>query len=202
MLNCWFWTQDENDKARVKDDAWVRYLSGSDSAYPVRELQKAFGTIRSKVAGMRADTTTPDTRLADDPMKYNPATVQTLNKLMMAGLDPGRGAAPLHCRLRYFDPINRRAGIPEDVAALIHSISDHEVSVTLVNLNQSNPRELIVQAGAYGEHKVTEIQMGDQSLRVDNSNFQVTLALGSGARLVIKNDRYAVQPTMSFPLMK
>jgi hypothetical protein len=148
---------------------------------------------------MRADTTTPDTRLADDPMKFNPATVQTLNQLMMAGLDPGRGAAPLHCRLRYFDPVNRRAGIPEDVAALVDSFSDKEVSVILVNVSQSETRELIVQAGAYGEHEVTQISIGNDTIKVGSSNFRVILAPGSGARLVVQNDRYSKQPTMNFP---
>jgi hypothetical protein len=199
LLNCWFWTQDEKDEARVKDDPWIKYLSGNDDAFPMRELKKEFGIIRSKVAGMRADTTTPDTRLADDPMKYNPATVQTLNKLMMAGLDPGRGAAPLHCRLRYFDPVKRRAGIPEDVAALIDDISDDEVSVTLVNVSQTQSRELIVQAGAYGEHRITQVKNRMDSVKVDQSTFRVKLEPGCGTRLVISNDRYVGQPTMSFP---
>ena len=198
-LNCWFWTQDEADEKRVRQDAWVRYLNGEDADYPTRELKKDFGTIRSKVAGMRADTTTPDTRLADDPMKFNPATIQTLNKLMMAGLDPGRGAAPLHCRLRYFDPVNRRAGIPEDVAALIDRMSDGSVEVTLVNLSPSHSRELIVQAGAYGEHRVTEVECDGQMVPVDASTFRVRLAAGSGARLKVSNDRYVEQPTMTFP---
>lgn len=198
-LNCWFWTQDTNDVKRVTEDAWVRFLSGDDDRYPVRELKKDFGTIRSKVAGMLADATTPDTRLADDPMKYNPATVQTLNKLMMGGLDPGRGAAPLHCRLRYFDPVSRRAGIPEDVAALIDGMSEDSVEVVLVNINPSFDRELIVQAGAYGEHVVTKIESGDHSVAVNASTFKVRLAAGSGARIKIFNDRYAEQPTMSFP---
>jgi hypothetical protein len=148
---------------------------------------------------MRADTTTPDTRLADDPMKFNPATVQTLNQLMMGGLDPGRGAAPLHCRLRYFDPVNRRAGIPEDVAALVDSFSDKEVSVILVNVSQSEARELIVQAGAYGEHRVIKVSDWKQSTTVGSSSFRVRLSPGCGTRLVISNLRYVEQPTMSFP---
>ena len=30
----------------------------------------------------------------------------------------------MHCRLRYFDPLRRRAGIPSDVAALIDTMTD------------------------------------------------------------------------------
>jgi len=198
-LESWFWTMDEKDKARVSENPWTRYLSGDDPDYPERSLRRDFETIREKVAGMRADTTTPDTRLSDDPMEFNPATVGTLNQLMMAGLDPGRGAGPLHCRLRYFDPINRRAGVPQDVAALVDSFSDESVSVTLVNISQSESRELIVQAGAYGEHRVTQVYDGSDKVTVDSSTFRVRLAPGCGVTLKISNDRYSEQPTMSFP---
>jgi len=198
-LDSWFWTMSRKDRSRVANDPWVKFLNGEDPAFPERELRKDFKTIRFKAAGMRADTTTPDTRLADDPMKYNPATVGTLRQLMMGGLDPGRGAAPLHCRLRYFDPITRRAGIPNDVGALIDSFSDDSVSVTLVNLNQSESREVIVQAGAYAEHRITQVASGTESVEIDGPNFRVKLEPGCGSRLTIFNDRYAEKPTMSFP---
>ncbi|MBH52719.1 MAG: hypothetical protein CMI18_00010 [Opitutaceae bacterium] len=198
-LNSWFWTMDEKDKKRVSSDPWVRFLDGKDPDYPVRELGKDFSVIRDRVAEMRADTTTPDTRLSDDPMKYNPATVQTLNKLMMAGLDPGRGAAPLHCRVRYFDPENRRAGIPKDVAALIDKVSDDELRLTLVNVSQTHARELILQTGAYAEHRIDSIDTGDEVAEVGDPTVRIKLAPGCGQRLVIANKRYALQPRMDFP---
>ena len=68
---------------------------------------------------MRKDTTTPDTRLADDPLKFNPASVDSLIELALGGLPPKNRGKLLMCRLRYFDPARRRAGLPEDVAALI-----------------------------------------------------------------------------------
>lgn len=198
-LESWFWTMENRDQNRVSKNPWVLFLNGKNRGYPEQALQRDFETIREKVAGMRADTTTPDTRLADDPMKFNPATVGTLNQLMMAGLDPGRGAAPLHCRLRYFDPVNRRAGVPEDVAALVDQFSDDHVSVTLVNINQSEARELIVQAGAYAEHRVTQVLNGSDRVNVNAPTFRVRLEPGCGAVLSISNDRYSQQPTMSFP---
>ena len=198
-LESWFWSMDDRDKARVADHPWVSYLEGQDADYPTRELAKDFETIRNRVAGMRADTTTPDTRLSDDPMKFNPATVNTLNQLMMGGLDPGRGGAALHCRLRYFDPERRRAGIPEDIAALIDNISDSEVSVTLVNTSATASRELIVQAGAYGEHNVSKVLIGTDSVPVDRPYFRVKIDPGCGTRLIISNDRYTENPTMAFP---
>ena len=84
---------------------------------------------------MRRDPTTPDTRLADDPMAYNPATVENLVHLMLGGLPPKHQGEVLQARVRYFDPIRRRPGLPEDVAALVDSLKDDSTSLVLVNLN-------------------------------------------------------------------
>jgi len=198
-LDCWFLTCTDRDRQRVDNNAWVRFLSGDNPGYPEQALRADFETIRGKVAGMRADTTTPDTRLADDPMKFNPATVGTLRQLMLAGLDPGRGAAPLHCRLRYFDPERRRAGIPQDVAALVDTATDDHVAVTLVNVSQTESRELIVQCGAYAEHECVGVEIDDEEFDIQGPYFTVHLAPGSGSRMVIRTRRYANQPTLAFP---
>ncbi len=198
-LECYFWTCAEQDKSRVSHSPWLRFLDGKDPDFPLRELKKDFATIRNKVAGMRRDPTTPDTRLADDPTRFNPATVGTLRQLMLAGLDPGRGGSLLHCRLRYFDPVRRRAGIPEETAALIDTMTDQQVGVTLVNLNQSHSRSVIVQLGAYGEHQCQTVQIDGKTRTIENSWFQVQLEPGCGARLVIQNKRYSNTPTLAFP---
>ena len=64
------------------------------------------------------DTMTTDTRLSDNTNKYNPATVTSLVHLMLGGLATEH-SGPLHCRVRYFDPARQRAGLPEDVGALV-----------------------------------------------------------------------------------
>ncbi|MFP6752178.1 MAG: hypothetical protein VB855_10905 [Pirellulaceae bacterium] len=198
-LECYFWTLEPHDHARVSGNSWIAYLDGKNPGFPESALRGDLGTIRQKVAGMREDETTPDTRLADDPMKFNPATVGTLRQLMMAGLDPGRGAAPLHCRLRYFDPLRRRAGVPEDVAALIDQMTGSHVRVTLVNTNQLVARRVVVQTGAYGEHQCRRVTLGDLVTDVEGPAFTVLLAPGAGAQLTIETDRYANQPTLVFP---
>src|SRR5207245_2875752 len=115
-LQLWYLSMRPDDLARLPTAGWVGYLQGQDPAYPETALRLDFDTLRQKVAAMRADPTTPDTRLADDPLKFNPAAVHALVQLALGGLDPGNTGDPLHCRVRYFDPIRRRAGLPEDVA--------------------------------------------------------------------------------------
>jgi hypothetical protein len=198
-LECYFFTGDTKDRARLPNNDWISFLEGANPEYPERALLSDFERIRSKIAAMRLDNTTPDTRLADDPMEYNPATVSSLRQLMMAGLDPGRGGALLHCRLRYFDPIKRRAGIPEDVGALIEAMTTDEVTVTLVNLNQTQSKEIVVQTGAYAEHQCLYVDVNEQRIPIDKSTFNVYLEPGAGARMVIHTRGFANQPTLTFP---
>jgi hypothetical protein len=137
------------DRSRVPASRWLSYLEGKDPGYPEEALRRDLARVRERVAGMRRDTTTPDTRLADDPLKFNPASVTALVELMVGGVPPGLHSGTLHCRLRYFDPVRRRAGIPEGVAALIDGMTADSVTVTLVNVNQVEARTVVVQAGAY-----------------------------------------------------
>ncbi|MEO1997003.1 MAG: hypothetical protein ABGZ17_17180, partial [Planctomycetaceae bacterium] len=105
----------------------------------------------------------------------------------------------LHCRLRYFDPLQRRAGIPDDVAALIHTMDDESVSVTLVNVNQTRSRSVVVQTGAYAEHQCLTVTQNAKRSTVNAPWFTVRLAPGAGARLVVHTRRYANRPTLVFP---
>src|SRR5690606_19725235 len=93
----------------------------------------------------------------------------------------------------------RRAGIPEDVAALVDTIEDRSVSVTLVNVNQTEERTVVVQTGAYAEHSATEVTVGERTWTVNAPSFTVRLAHGAGARLRIGMRRYANSPTLDFP---
>ena len=188
-----------NDLQRVADQAWFQYLAGKDLSYPERALRGDLARIGKQVQGIRSDTTTPDTRLADDPMPFNPASVAAMIQLVFGGLHPDRSGSALFCRLRYFDPDMRRAGLPEGVAALIDEMTADTVSVTLVNTNQLDSRKLILQAGAYAEHKLSSLKVGEQTQPLNGSHVTVELAPGSGTRLTLKMARYANPPTMAFP---
>jgi len=188
-----------DDLARVATHPWLSYLSGKNAGYPEKALRGDLSNIRRKVQGMRSDSTTPDTRLADDPMEFNPASVVSMIELALGGLHPGRSGSALFCRLRYFDPDTQRAGFPEDVAALIDEMTDDRVSVTLVNANQLQTRRVIVQAGGYAEHRFTSVEFGGKSQPLDGSDVTITLAPGAGARLSFEMKRFVNKPTMQFP---
>ena len=199
-LELYYWSMDRDVLELLPDrPRWIAFLDGQDPDYPTDALLRDLASLRQRVEEMRQDTTTPDTRLSDDPNSLNPATVDALNQLMLGGLPTGRVGYPLHCRLRYFDPERRRAGMPEDVAALVEKMTADEVVVTLVNVSQVRERRVVVQGGAYAEHQIVSVAADGLDVAVDHSHFTVHLAPGAGSRLAIKMRRYANQPTFAFP---
>ena len=198
-LEVYYWSMNPDDLRWVPENGWIAYLQGENPDYPVEALQQDFATLREKIEAIHQDTATPDTRLCDDPNGVNPATVDTLTQLMLGGLPTRRAGYPLHCRLRYFDPERRRAGVPEDVAALVEKMTADDVTVTLVNINQVVERKVVVQGGAHAEHQLLSVSIDGQETLIDQSFFTLRLAPGAGVQVTIKTNRYANQPTFSFP---
>jgi hypothetical protein len=58
---------------------------------------------------------------------------------------------------------------------------------------------LIVQAGGYGEHEFTTVQLGGDSRELNANTTTVRLEPGSGARLVFGMRRYVNAPTLNQP---
>jgi hypothetical protein len=192
-------TMKPGDRERVSENAWFKFLAGKNAGYAEQVLSRDLSRISKQVKAIRADATTPDTRLADDPLGFNPASVESLIELALGGLHPGRSGSALFARLRYFDPLARRAGFPEDVAALIDSMTDEQLTVTIVNVNQLEPRRVVIQAGGYAEHQFSGASIAQKEIPIDASYFTVDLAPGTGTRLILRMKRYVNPPTMAFP---
>jgi hypothetical protein len=198
-----------DDLARAGSDPWVDYLQGRNPTFPVTALREDLERVRARVQAQRSDTTTPDTRLVDNALDINPASVTALIHTMEGGIhiarptwsttSPPTGGAPLFARLRYFDPTARRAGIPPDVAALVERMTGDSTTVVLVNTSQVEPRTVTVQGGAYGEHQILSVTGAAGRQEVNARSFTVRLAPGAGARLTLAMRRHANQPTLDFP---
>jgi hypothetical protein len=195
----WYWSMKDEDRRIAPRTGWHAYLDGRAPEYPEQALRAEFSRLREKLEGMRHDTTTPDTRLADDPLGYNPAMVEELIHLVLGGISPGNRGTVLHCRVRYFDPEARRAGLPPDVAALVETLTADSTVVRLVNLSQTRSRSLIVQMGGYAEHSCESISLAGREVPVRNSQFRVRLGPGCGGKLTLNHRLYANQPTLSLP---
>jgi hypothetical protein len=198
-----------SDRARCEETEWYNYLEGKNPGYPVKALRAGLNRIRTRMQHVDGDSTSADMRLADSALEYNPAAVAALTQLMEGGLylqhgswarsSPNQGGTLLFSRLRYFDPVRRRAGLPPDVAALVDSWGPDSLTVTLINISPSAAHSVIVQGGAYGEHQIVSVSDGKTTSDVNAPNFPVRLAPGAGAKLTIKMKRFANDPTLSFP---
>ena len=192
-------SQQPQDRVLVADNPWLQFLAGDNPGFPELALRADLDRLRSTVKAIREDTSTPDTRLADDPMHLNPASVSSLIQLTLGGIHPQRVGAILTCNLRYFDPHARRAGLPPDVAALVRQASSSRVVVELVNTNQLEPRSVVLQAGGYGEHQFESVTYGAQQSEVQANHLLVTLRPGAGGVLQFSVRRHVNQPRLEFP---
>jgi hypothetical protein len=200
LTELYLWSLDRRDLARIKKEGWLGYLEGENRSYPEAALRKDLEQVRTMVAEMRNDPTTPDSRLADWVLLGFPQiATEALMNLMIGGYTYNKLVSTLHSRVRYFDPVGRRAGVPEDVAALVDSMTADAVGLTLVNVNQLEPRTVTVQAGAYAEHQFTAVEVGGTRREIDRPFVDVRLEPGCGTRLVFRMTRYANQPTLTHP---
>ena len=206
-LEVWYWSQKPQDLPRAAggDPAapgsgdWLTFLQGQNPAWPEQALERDLKTVQERVNAFRRDTTPPERRLADNMLDYNPAATESLVQLMWGALLPGREGGLLNARLRYFDPDRRRAGVPEDVAALVSQLSDTRTVVTLINLNSSQRRTVIVQGGGYGEHQLVSVTAGGKTTAIESPLLTVQLDPGCGQELVLEMKRYANVPTVVHP---
>jgi hypothetical protein len=203
LAKIWNWTMNPADRIRLPQEGWIAFLDGKEPTYPEKSLRRELEFIRGRVQQMREDPTTPDTRLADWALLHNPVTTRALVQLACGGHRVERGLDRLfgliHVRLRYFDPDRRRAGLPPGVAGLVTAMQSDSLNLTLINTNPVEPRSVIVQGGAYGEHEIKQVEVGGKTKVIDGRHFTVHLAPGAGAELTVYDQRYANQPTLLFP---
>ncbi len=204
----WYATQDPADLAAAGDNPWVAFLHGRNTGYAEKALTADLARVAERVKKRETDRTTRMERLADWPIDINPASATALIQTMTGGMhiarppwsptSPPQGGVPLHCRLRYFDADRRRAGVPEDVAALVHALGDRSTEVTLVNTGRV-ARTVVVQGGSYAEHRIDAVTVDGVARDVGGRDFTVRLEPGCGARVTLAMTRYANQPTLAFP---
>jgi hypothetical protein len=198
LAEIYFWSMDRKDLERVPVRGWLAFLEGQNAGYPVQALHSDLEHVRRKMREIEADSTTADTRLADYLQSFNPAATNALTNLTTGAFLTGN-IWSLHARFRYFDPVRRRAGLPEDIAALVEKLEADSATLTLVNVDQVEPRTVVVQAGGYGEHRFESVEQDGKSVSIAGPLVTVRLEPGCGARLLFRMARYVNAPTLSQP---
>ncbi|MCC6589668.1 MAG: hypothetical protein IT168_23430 [Bryobacterales bacterium] len=218
QIEVYFWSMNRKDLERVRiatefrprsgrdgysepdrGEEWLGYLEGKLPGYPEKVLSDDLQRVRKKMEMIRTDNTTADSRLADYLLDFNPATTNGLTNLMLGGYFARGRVWVLHSRFRYFDPVKRRAGLPEDVGALVEKLGASSATVSLVNVNPIDAREVVVQAGGYGEHRFDSVAVNGKTVKIDGPVVTIRLEPGTGARLEFAMTRYSNKPTFAFP---
>lgn len=147
---------------RNKEDAgheqpWLRYLAGDNPTYPEAILQATYAMVMHRLALIAHDQADLTQVNIHHWQEHNPVICEALVQLTLGAPQFIYNGGLLHCRVRYFDAEQRRPGLPPDVAALVETLTDQRTVIKLVNLSPLAERNLIIQAGGFGEHRFTAV---------------------------------------------
>lgn len=146
------WFHDKEEQGH--EAPWISFLLGRNPGYPEDALTLALGQVTRRLAMMRATPFGPP----DDDIHWwqrlNPVVTEVLTQLV-TGAPPAlyNGGLAL-ARVVFGDALRGRPGLPEGVAALVREADAEGVRLELVNLDAENTREVVVQAGAFGEDRI------------------------------------------------
>ncbi|GAB7186675.1 hypothetical protein ATKI12_6506 [Kitasatospora sp. Ki12] len=141
------------------EKAWFAFLAGDDPEYPERILAAAQAQVRHRLRRMeRYRDLEVDEADIHVWQQCNPVATEALVQLTWGGPQVLYNGGLQQARLRYHDAQARRAGLPQDVAALVTSIDPEATTVELVNLSPEKDRMIIIQAGAFAEHSITSVR--------------------------------------------
>lgn len=198
--------------------AWYEYAVGRNPGYPEKLLEANIELIEQQLRRLRSDQGDPrtwdklshidgytDTVSAQVDgyaihawQEFAPVYFESLVQLMWgAPMHISHGGLQ-HATVRYYDAVGERAGLPDDVAALVHDIGRESVTVELVNTGAST-RTVVIQAGGFREHQFTSATTGDQTVALDSEWVEVELAPHAGATIELGMKRYVNDPSYETP---
>ena len=198
-INAWHHTKDSGGH----DGAWLAYMRGEYPEYPEAILNHNLSQVEARLNFIANDD--------EDPASYGDAYFQRRNPITCEGLVQLTCGAPLPhyngglfvTRLRHFDAQQQRPGLPPDVGALVTKITTDTTELQLVNLNKTASREVIVQAGAMGEHNFTSarVNIGQavQTVPVNGMYLRVQLPPNTEIDLGLRMERFVNAPSYRQP---
>ena len=202
------------------DQPWLRFLAGENPGYPEAILQAAYANVSRRLALIARDEADLTAVNIHHWQEHNPIVTEALVQLTLGAPQIIYNGGLLHCRVRYFDVDRERPGLPRDVAALVETLEAERTVLQLVNLNPFEARQLIVQAGGFGEHQFTTVtyptrtsdypgshksyaapprQTEPQTTPVDDKHLHIILPPAHKIRLDLGMARYVNQPVSALP---
>ena len=189
----------------------LQYYAGRNPDWPERILRADYEEVCRRMEFMRNDRRDIYSIVGDDLYPNNPVITKGLQQVTLGAPQTIYNGGLLRARVRYFDRDRRRPGLPPDVAALVEKLEADRTVLQLVNLSATESRNLIVQAGAFGEHSFTEVKYLDpqeganqnapveKRIPVNKKYFAVQLPPASGINLDVGTRRFVNRPSYAFP---
>ena len=186
------------------EKARFEYYEGSNPGWPEKILSAEYSSALSVLDQIQNEKRDRELIKAEHKNAPNPVFTKGLTQVAMGAPQSVYCGGLLRATVRYFDPQKKRPGLPDDVSALVDELSPDSLGLQLVSLSTDATREVTVQAGAFGEHSFTEIELVDgeeqrRSIPVDSKHFRVRLPPHSIVRLRIGYRRFANQPAYTHP---
>ena len=187
--------------------ARFQYYDGENPDWPEKILRAEYENARAALEIIQNEERDAATLIADNFCPPNPVFTKGLTQVMLGAPQSVYNGGLLRATVRYFDVERARPGLPPDVAALVDELASEKAGIQLFNLNTSETRNLIVQAGAFGEHHFTELRFEEEGrdraetkiIPVDSKHFSIQLPPGTNIRLEAGMQRFANRPTYAFP---
>ena len=184
-----------------------QYYDGKNPDWPQKILDAEYEGALAMFEATRNDTRDVETIIEENQQPPQFVLTKGLTQVMLGAPQAVYTGGLLRATVRYFDPDRARPGVPEDVAALVDRLGSDVVGVQLVNLSRTETRNVIIQAGAFGEHQFTKVQFqetdaegsSERVVPVDAKFFAVELPPSRIIRLEIGMRRFANSPSYVFP---
>ena len=200
-----------NNTHRRNEAPHLSYLGGTNADWPTEILAAEYEQVCDKIDRYVNDPDNKDWG-AHTFLAMSPVLANGLAQMTMGAPFTSYNGGLLRARVRYFDVDRKRPGLPTDVAALVEKLESDRTVIQLVNTGAVESRELLVQAGAYGEHDFTEVRFKEKSrdpsgeevwiersVPVDGKVFAVELPPATSVKLEIGTRRFVNKPSYAFP---
>ena len=185
--------------------ARFQYYDGRNPDWPEKILRAEYQKAQETYQEMLDDERTQLEIIATNRIPSQPVLTKGLTQVTMGAPQSIYNGGLLRATVRYFDRVRARPGLPPEVAALVDELGPATVGIQLVNTSCSESRHLVVQAGAFGEHRFTNVEYGEESgdgrsvRPVEGTCFAVELPPSTAIRLKAGLDRFANPPSYAFP---
>jgi len=199
------WNREESMGDRtfgLTEHARLMYYAGKNPDWPLEVLKADYQEVLKRMNFMQNDPRNIYSIQKDDLYPNNPIITKGLVQTTMGTPQTIYNGGLLRATVRYFDADLQRPGLPQDVAALVDLLKANETGIQLVNLNPTESRKLIVQAGAFGEHTFTSIAEGKSHIEVNSPYFVVELPPAGSIHLIAGMKRFQNKPSYAFPWQK